>query len=323
VIRLAALTLAAVSATSAPAQTAPAPAAPNYGNTASWLCLPGRADTCSTPLGTTALNPNGYGSTGRSSIAINPPLDCFYVYPTVSRDRGMNSDMVADGAERGAAQVQFARFASVCKTYAPIYRQMTLSAVAAAATGADVMQPAMLAYSDVAAAWRAYLSTYNKGRPFVLIGHSQGSLMIQQLIKHEIEGKPVAAQMRLAIIPGYNLLVPQGRLVGGTLTRTPVCSSAGQTGCVMTWVSFRENNPPPAGAIFGNAPAPGMTVACTNPARPGSRGWEPLDSYWNSNWSLPVPGGPIQWSTEGAPPSPFVRTEGLVSGRCVNDGQRG
>jgi hypothetical protein len=36
-----------------------------------------------------------------------------------------------------------------------------------------------------------------------------------------------------------------------------------------------------------------------------------------------VPGGPIQWSTEGAPSTPFVRTEGLVSGRCVNDGQRG
>jgi hypothetical protein len=36
-----------------------------------------------------------------------------------------------------------------------------------------------------------------------------------------------------------------------------------------------------------------------------------------------VPGGPIQWSTEGPAPTQFVRTEGLVSGHCVNDGQRG
>jgi len=36
-----------------------------------------------------------------------------------------------------------------------------------------------------------------------------------------------------------------------------------------------------------------------------------------------VPGGPIQWSTEGPPPTPYVRTEGLVSARCVNDGPRG
>ena len=36
-----------------------------------------------------------------------------------------------------------------------------------------------------------------------------------------------------------------------------------------------------------------------------------------------MPGGPIQWSTEGAAPTQFVRTKGLVSGRCVSDSQRG
>jgi hypothetical protein len=181
----------------------------------------------------------------------------------------------------------------------------------------------MLAYADVASAWREYLAKYNRGRPFVLIGHSQGSLMLQQLIKHEIEGKPIAKQMKLAILPGYNLFVPVGKRVGGTLKSTPVCGSPGETGCVMTWVSFREKNVPPEGAIFGRATAPGMTVACTNPARPGSTNWEPLDSYWNARWSLPVPGGPIQWSSEGAPRTEFLRTEGLVSGKCVNDGPLG
>jgi hypothetical protein len=129
--------------------------------------------------------------------------------------------------------------------------------------------------------------------------------------------------MKLAIIPGFNLLVPEGKLVGGTFKSTPICTRAGQTGCVMTWVSFREKNAPPAGAIFGVADKPGMTVACTNPARPGATGWVSLDSYWNARSSLPVPGGPITWSTEGAPPSPFLRTEGLVSARCVQDGPRG
>ena len=101
-----------------------------------WLCLPGRADTCSTPLPTTALNPNGYGSTGPSSVAKDPPLDCFYVYPTVSRDQGLNSDLNAGPEEKGAAEVQFARFAGVCRTFAPIYRQMTVAAVVAMSTGA-------------------------------------------------------------------------------------------------------------------------------------------------------------------------------------------
>ena len=309
--------------TSATAQTAATPAAPNYRLAQNWLCLPGRTDICSTPLGTTALNANGYGSVGRSNVANNPPIDCFYVYPTVSRDRGLSSDLIVDNQERFAAQAQFARFAQVCRTFAPVYRQMTVGAIAAFAAGVDITAAGATAYGDVAAAFRDYLRNRNGGRPFVLIGHSQGSLLLQQLIVNEIEGKPAARQMKLAIIPGYNVLVPQGRLVGGTFKSTPLCSQPGQSGCVISWVSFRERNPPPEGAIFGFAPAPGLTVACVNPAMPGSRAWHRLDSYWATHSTADVPGGPIQWSSEGGPPTQFLRTEGLVSGRCVNAGQRG
>ena len=312
-------------AAAAAAQPGAARAAPgvDYGKQASWLCLPGRKDVCSTPLATTALNPNGYGSIGPSPIAQNPKIDCFYVYPTVSRDQGLNSDLSAGPDERAAVETQFARFAGVCRTFAPVYRQMTLGAVAAAAAGADLTASGALAYGDVARAWRSYLANHNKGRPFVLIGHSQGSLMLQQLIRQEIEGKPVARRMVRAIIPGFNVLVPQGKRVGGTFVSIPICASTRETGCVLTWVSFREKNLPPEGATFGYSPAPGMTVACTNPAKPGSTAWEPLDSYWFARSTLPVPGGPIRWSSEGPPPTPYLRTRGLVSGKCVNDGRRG
>ena len=319
------LAAAALIAVAAPATVqAQAPAAPDYAKPSNWLCLPGRADICSTPVPTTALNPNGYGSVGRSSVAPNPPIDCFYVYPTVSSDQGLNSDLSPGREEQLAAESQFARFASVCRPFAPMYRQMTLGAVAAAAAGVDLSRNGLLAYGDVLAAWRNYLRTRSNGRPFVLIGHSQGSLMLQQLIAREIETNPaVATRMKLAIIPGYNVLVPQGRLVGGTFKRTPLCSRPGQVNCVMTWVSFRERNVPPRGAIFGVATAPGMTVACVNPARPGSTAWERLDSYWFARSTLPVPGGPVAWSSEGAAPTPYLRTEGLVSARCVNEGPRG
>lgn len=311
---------AAAAASPALAQAALPPV--DYGKERNWLCLPGQADVCSTPLPTTALNSTGYGSSSPSPIARNPRVDCFYVYPTVSGDAGMNSDLnVAE--ERGAAASQFARFAGVCRTFAPIYRQMTLGSIAAAAVGADMRQEGEIAYRDVANAWHSYLRNHNRGRPFVLIGHSQGSIMLQELIKREIEGKPVARQMLRAIIPGYNVFVPQGARVGGTFKSTPLCSSPAETGCVMTWVSFRERNPPPEGAMFGWAPSPGMTVGCTNPSRPGSTRWESLDSYWSARSNLPVAGGPIRWSTEGPPPTPWLRTEGLVSARCVNEGQRG
>lgn len=323
-VSLLALAAASPAVAQAPAPASVAPAAPDYSMHRAWLCLPTRKTVCSTPVPTTALNPNGYGSTGPSPVAKNPPLDCFYVYPTVSRDRGMNSDLVAGSEEQLAAESQVARFSSVCRVFAPMYRQMTIAAVAAYATGANIDGAAALAYADVLSAWRNYIRTRNNGRPFVLIGHSQGTLHLIQLIAREIETNPaVARRMKLAILPGYNVLVPEGKLVGGSFRKTPLCSRPGETGCVIAWVSFRENNVPPRGAIFGYADRPGMTVACVNPARPGSRGWVPFDSYFFARSALPVPGGPINWSSQGPPPTPYLRAEGLVSGKCINDGPRG
>ena len=299
------------------------PATVDYGKESSWLCLPGRADTCSTRLLTTAVTPAGYGKRSNSSPAKDPPIDCFYVYPTVSRDQGLNSDLEM-AEEIGIAASQAARFSSVCKVYAPKYRQTTMGAVIAFTAGQDIAASAMLAYADVLHAWRDYLATRNHGRPFVLIGHSQGSLHLIQLIAREIEPNPaVAKRMKLAILAGFNVMVPQGKLVGGDFKKTPLCSRPGQTGCAIAWTSYREKNVPPAGAIFGIATQPGMTVACVNPARPGATGWVSLDSYWPGKSTYPVAGGPVQWSSEGDPPTPWVHVTGLNSGRCVNDGQRG
>jgi hypothetical protein len=305
----------------------PAPAsaqAPvDYSRDSNWLCLPGRADICSAPLPTVALNANGYGSVGRSVPAKAPPLDCFYVYPTVSRDNGLNSDLTMS-EELSAAAAQAARFSSVCKVYAPKYRQMTVASIIAFSAGQDVTRAAILAYGDVLAAWRNFQATRNQNRPFVLIGHSQGTLHLIQLIAREIENDPaLASRMKLAILSGFNVMVPQGRLVGGDFKKTPLCSRPGQTGCVIAWTSFREKNAPPTGAIFGVATQPGMTVACVNPARPGATGWVSLDSYWAAKPGYAIPGGAIQWSSEGDPPTPWLRVEGLNSGRCVNDGPRG
>src|SRR5206468_9650417 len=235
--------------------------APDYSKDSTWLCLPDRNDTCSAALPTTSLSAGGYGSTSRSPVAKDPPIDCFYVYPTVSNDRGMNSDLNAGREEQLTTETQFARFASVCRPFAPIYRQMTVASVAAFQFGQDIMPAAAVAYADVLAAWRNYIRSRNDGRPFVLVGHSQGSLMLQQLITREIETQPqLRARMKLAIIPGYNLLVPPGKLVGGTFRKTPLCSRPGETGCVIAYSSFRERNAPPPGAMFGFSDQPGMTV---------------------------------------------------------------
>jgi hypothetical protein len=316
---LAALALG-FAATPALAQEAPAPV--DYADEASWLCLPGRADACGTPLPTADLTSAGYGPVTVAAPAADPPIDCFYVYPTVSRDPGLNSDMNAGPEEQAAAAVQFGRFASVCRTFAPIYRQATLASIAAVLTGQDVLPVMARAYGDVRAAWRHYLAHHNQGRPYVLIGHSQGTIHLQSLIAQEIEGRPEAARMASALLLGWAVEVPEGQVVGGTFRSTPLCERPGQTGCVISYMSFRAGSPPPPGSFLGRAARPGMTAACTDPSRLAG-GTGALDSYWFAA-SPPQAGAPaIAWSSAGPPAAPFLRTQGLVSGACAHDGQAG
>jgi hypothetical protein len=299
-------------------------AAPDYANPADWLCLPGRDDPCSQPLPTAALNPNDYGPVEQVAPGADPKIDCFYVYPTVSRDPGDNSDLVAGPEEKGAAMVQFARFRSVCRTFAPIYRQSTIALLEKAMRGGGfaALGPAYaIASADVAAAWHHYLEHDNHGRPYVLIGHSQGSILLSSLIAREIENSPAASHMLSAILAGAVVEVPEGKLVGGTFKRLPLCSRVGETGCVLNWSSFRADAPPPEDALFGRARTPGTTAACTNPAGLAA-GDAPLASVWFAPRGASRE-GPVTWSAAGPPPAPFLTTHGLISGRCVHQGNQG
>ncbi|HTN79059.1 MAG TPA: DUF3089 domain-containing protein, partial [Acidimicrobiales bacterium] len=57
------------------------------------------------------------------------PVDCFYVYPTVSTQAGPNADLTIEPAEKTVAEAQASRFSSVCNVWAPMYRQVTLSSL--------------------------------------------------------------------------------------------------------------------------------------------------------------------------------------------------
>ncbi|HET9640456.1 MAG TPA: DUF3089 domain-containing protein [Allosphingosinicella sp.] len=294
----------------------------NYSSPSAWLCLPGRADACSGPLATTALNANGYGSTGQALPDKDATADCFYVYPTISRDPGLNSDLVAGLEENATAAVQLARFGSVCRTFAPLYRQVTLAALPRAFAGEDLNANFAMAYGDVLAAWRNFLASRNQNRPFVLIGHSQGSIHLLKLLAEEIDGRPVAKRMLSAILLGWAVEVPEGKKVGGSLKSTPLCTKMGQTRCVITYMAFRAAAPPADNAFLGRAARDGMTAGCTNPAALAG-GRSTLDSYWFT-LSPPQAGAePIAWSSRGLPPTPFLRTEGLVSGECAHQGRSG
>jgi hypothetical protein len=72
------------------------------------------------------LTPDGRRTPAPFRPAADPAVDCFYVYPTVSNDGGMFSDLSPGPEERRTVLVQAARFRSVCRVFAPNYRQVTM-----------------------------------------------------------------------------------------------------------------------------------------------------------------------------------------------------
>ena len=322
-IRIAAAALAATAfwGGSASAQPAAAPAQPavDYRQDAAWLCRPGRRDACVADQTATVVTADGRTRVERFRPAANPRIDCFYVYPTVSTDPTPNSDMTTDAAERRVVEQQLARFASQCRLFAPLYRQVTLAALRAGMTGQTM--PGVdreLGYNDVKAAWNDYLARDNGGRGVVLIGHSQGSGVLRRLLAEEIEGKPAAGRLVSALLIGSNIAVPAGADVGGDLKSTPLCRSLSQTGCLVSYVSFREDVPPPANSRFGRVQGEGRMAACVNPAAPAG-GRAPLRAYLSGRAiaSADGAGEPTTWTRTGRVETPFVAVPGLLSAECV------
>ncbi len=316
------MTLWLVAANGARAEDASTvPAATDYANPAVWLCRPGRADACSSPQDATIVAVNGSLSREAFHPAKNPAIDCFYVYPTVSNEPGGNSDLTVTGAEKLVVNAQFARFAAKCRLFAPMYRQVTLTALRAMIAGKPIPVDRDLGYSDVLAAWNYYLAHDNQGRGVVLVGHSQGSGVLTRLIKEQIDGKPIEGKLVSAILMGTNLPVPKDADVGGAFKHISVCRSNSQTGCVIAFADFRANSPPPANSRFGKAPD-GMQAACANPAALGG-GSGMLNAYLAATRISTASDGPREPFPWTDPPKPietaFVKVPGLLSAECVAD----
>ncbi len=230
-----------------------------------WLCQPGVSpDPCAPGLSTTV-----YSATGtvlrvtQPRQESHPRADCFYVYPTVSDQTTGNANFDIDPEEQSIALYQAARYSQYCQVYAPIYRQVTLAGIG---LGAPTTAPdSALALSDVRSAFQDYLQHYNHGRPFVLIGHSQGAFVLRQLIQDDVDPNPaVRGRLLSAILMGGNVLVKTGSDIGGDFQHIPACHSNWQVGCVVAFSSF--DTPVPANSKFGISTTPGESVLCTNPA---------------------------------------------------------
>jgi Protein of unknown function (DUF3089) len=279
-----------------------------------WLCRPGlRNNPCESSLTTTVVNPNGKETTQHAAVTKDPPVDCFYVYPTVSAQPTVNANLDIDPELTAVAENQAARFSQVCRVYAPVYPQLTLSAIGGGANA----QARATAYAGVLAGWKEYLAKYNKGRGVVFIGHSQGSGMLIQLLKTEVDPNPkLRRQTVSALLLGGNVTVPEGKNVGGDFQSIPACRSGKETHCVVAYSTYAQQ-PPPDG-LFGKTrvgAGPGgsnLQVLCVNPT--SFRGTGSLQPYFRTK---PFP-GPIG-AAAGQPPSastPWVEYPELYSAQC-------
>jgi hypothetical protein len=292
-----------------------------------WLCKPGKSpDPCKADRTATVVSYDGtvrHEAIQKPARSGKPQVDCFYVYPTVSEQEGPNANLTIEAQETQIAIDQASRFSQDCKVYAPMYKQLTLTAINT--PGGVTLEDELTAYEGVLAAFNEYMRKFNKGRPIVLIGHSQGALMLENLVKQQFDPNPMLRkQLVSAVLLGGNVLVPEGQTEGVTFQHVPACTAATDVGCVIAYSSFAKE--PPENAFFGRPGSPlleggtvppGSQVLCVNPtilSQDGGTG-----SLLTYAPTTPFPGTLGEGSPTPTASTPWVEAPGLYTAQCKNE----
>lgn len=257
------------------------PAAPDYADPASWMALPTIEDR--SDLAPDAAQPDPE----------RPDADLFWVHPTIFwQVTNWNQEIAYAGENEDITlQAQASLFNTCCRIYAPRYREATFAAFLNDNEDGhyfegDFRKAVDLAYEDVANAFRYYMENENDGRPFIIAGHSQGSFHLDRLLREEIWGSSAADQLIVAYIPGYHIQPSD----------VPVCQTADQTGCLVSWNAALDTH-----TLDGHSNGD----ICVNPLT-----WrednEPADFAQNLGTVHYVPG------------SDYPIESGVADGRCAN-----
>lgn len=199
------------------------PPAPDYSDPASWSALPERDDFGD-------LAPEGAPAVDQRRAA----ADVFYVHPTSyvgARWNGPTDDPELDAAtDRVATGIQATAFNGCCAVYAPRYRQANGTAFTTPTAGGD--RAIELAYGDVRRAFDAFNARRGSGRPFILAGHSQGTVLAERLLEEAISGTPLRDLLVAAYLPGGRVTVDGLR---ERAPDVPPCRAPDDLHCVAAW----------------------------------------------------------------------------------------
>ncbi len=229
----------------------------DYTDDANWAALPDK---------------DSFANHGAGLSAAAPRVDVFFVHPTtyLSRDSWNAPLDHADAnmrLEKRVLKMQASAYNEAGKIYAPRYRQATFGAFFD--QEGDGLQALMYAYNDVQNAFDQFIAERSEGRPFILAGHSQGSLHLLALLKTRIVGTPLAQRMVAAYIIGWPVSMEADL---DALDGIDACETKQDTGCVISYQTFGpEGDTSSLKNYFestvglGGMPRKGTKMLCTNP----------------------------------------------------------
>ena len=291
-----------------------APKAPDYSLSRYWAASPGKQDFADILV------------SGEYDQQKSAAIDVFYIHPTAYySNENWNSDMDSDKGSAQIVEYMLAAHASIfnacCKVYAPEYREAHIRSFA---EDEGPLHAALdLAYSDVKRAFEYFLQYQNKGRPFVLVGHSQGTAHGMRLLEEFIEPNGLSDRMIAAYLIGYEM--PIDKFTNG-FKHTSLCEDADSIHCVITWGTYGENGDHeqefdvPHWYPNGWQQSKGKTTACVYPLS-----WKSDNEFVTKDAHLgAVTSGDFSWFFKsillnkhtGERPSKLNRIDRLTHARC-------
>ena len=248
------------------------PPAPDYAQDNAWASLPSKQDDADQV-------PPETDTADRQASAM---ADVFFLHPTTYFSKnGWNAPLAltgfsADMLNKGVLRHQASIFNGCCRLYAPRYRQATLYAFQT--DGPSGEKALELAYQDVVAAFDAFQARRgDPTRPFIIAGHSQGSLHGLRLLQERILGTPLEDRLIAAYLVGYS--IPRA------LPGIAPCATAQSTGCVLAWNSVGRTFDGESWTVTnklwlegGWQKIEGHALACVNPLSGELDGSEPADA---------------------------------------------
>lgn len=208
------------------------PEPPQYHDLNYWVAHPDKIDPSDLTPGKGQLKEN-------QDSAVT---DVFFIYPTIytkkqQRDHPWFADVTDKQLNKKIANSTIKNQASVfngsAKVYAPLYRQAHINIYYADDLKLKV-EALAVAYEDVKQAFQYYLDHWNNGRPIIIASHSQGTDHAVMLLRDFFESYE---PLRKKLVAAYIVGMPLDRR---TFNNLPPCSNPDDTGCWLTWNTYKR-----------------------------------------------------------------------------------